>query len=441
MENDYKQQIENYFKENMPQIKKVFADIIAINSVKSAEQEGMPYGRGSHDALEYAENLLKGWGFEVKNFGFHAIRAEYMPDGADKVKLGVLGHLDTVSVGDGWDSNPFELTEKDGYFFGRGVIDDKGPSVAAMFALKCIKDLGIPLSGGVRLIFGGDEEDGCHDIEYYQQQEKFPPCVFTPDGSFPVLNCEKGMVHLKFSAPFENTNSNKIISIDGGKVINAVCEKCTVSYSLENTNFKDSKVYGGRASHASRPENGDNAITKFLSEFKDINPLLGSLAELFPHGEFNGSSCGLGFSDKISGEMTCALTMLNLCGDTLSGGIDIRFPIDRTYEEISGIIKNALEQAGFKIDECEGMQPHYVDENSEFVQSLLAAYEQVMGEKGYCIAEGGITYVHNTEGGVAFGAEFPWEDNHMHGANERISIDTFSKNLLLYTNAIANVCR
>lgn len=441
MENNYKQQIENYFKDNMQYIKKVFSDIVAINSVKSEAQEGMPYGKGSHDALEYAYNLLKEWGFKVTNFDFHAISAEYLPEGANEVKLGVLGHLDTVSVGDGWNSDPFQLTERDGYYFGRGVIDDKGPCVASMFALKCIKDLDIPLSYGVRLIFGGDEEDGCHDIEYYQEQEKFPPCVFTPDGSFPVLNCEKGMVHLKFSAPFENKNQNKIVAIEGGKVINAICDKCTVYYSLGGTSFKDKKVYEGKASHASRPENGNNAITKFLEEFKNINPLFESLAKLFPHGEFNGSSCGLGFSDKISGDMTCALTMLNLCGDTLSGGIDIRFPIDKTYEDISGIIKNALEKEGFKIDECEGMQPHYVDENSEFVRSLLATYEQVLGEKGYCIAEGGITYVHNTEGGVAFGAEFPWENNNMHGANERISLDTFNKNLLLYANAIANICR
>ncbi|MEO3160983.1 M20/M25/M40 family metallo-hydrolase, partial [Ruminococcus bicirculans (ex Wegman et al. 2014)] len=148
----------------------------------------------------------------------------------------------------------------------------------------------------------------------------------------------------------------------------------------------------------------------------------------------------LGFSDDVSGEMTCALTILKTEGGRLHGGIDIRFPIDKTLAEISGIITSALESKGFKVDELDGMEPHYVDENSEFVQTLLRVYEKVKGEKGKCIAEGGITYVHNTKGGVAFGAEFPEENNNMHGADEHISMETFKINLNMYANAIAELC-
>ena len=134
------------------------------------------------------------------------------------------------------------------------------------------------------------------------------------------------------------------------------------------------------------------------------------------------------------------LTLLNTENGRLTGGIDIRFPIDRKYDEISSIIISALKGAGFEIDTCEGMEPHYVDEQSGFVQTLLKVYEDVSGEKGYCISEGGITYVHNTEGAVAFGAEFPDEQNNMHGADEHISLKTFMINCNMYANAIVAVC-
>ncbi|MBR1724796.1 MAG: M20/M25/M40 family metallo-hydrolase, partial [Ruminococcus sp.] len=273
---------------------------------------------------------------------------------------------------------------------------------------------------------------GCEDIAYYEKQEPFPPMVFTPDGSFPVLNCEKAMVHLTFSAPFED---REITGINSNKTINAIPDKCEVTiYDLV-------RPWVGRSAHGSRPENGDNAVTKFLSEYSGDNALIKLLAKLFPHGEYDGSSAGLGFEDSVSGRMTCALTCLNLdLGGRLTGGIDIRFPIDRTYAEISGIITRALESAGFEIDEISGMEPHYVPADSPFVQTLLSVYEEVKGEPGEPIAEGGITYVHNTPGGVAFGAEFPWENNNMHGVDEHISIETFKLNLNMYANAIARIC-
>jgi len=164
------------------------------------------------------------------------------------------------------------------------------------------------------------------------------------------------------------------------------------------------------------------------------------LSKLFPHGEYNGKSIGMGFSDSISGEMTCALTILGVNRTMLNGGIDIRFPIDKKLDEITKIITEALENSGFSVDEADGMESHYVSEDSPFVKALLEVYKDVKGEEGECLAEGGITYVHNTDGGVAFGAEFPNEKNNMHGADEHISIETMKYNLNMYANAIIKIC-
>ena len=132
--------------------------------------------------------------------------------------------------------------------------------------------------------------------------------------------------------------------------------------------------------------------------------------------------------------------MLNSDNGRLCGAVDIRFPIDRTNAEISGIICEKLKNAGFEIDSCKGIEPHFTDGNSEFVQSLLRVYERVTGDKGRCIAIGGGTYVHEIEGGVSFGADFPGEDGNMHSADEFITVENLLKNAEIMAEAIVELC-
>ena len=426
----YKQKLRDYFDAHMEEILKDLSEIIAIPSVATETTDVKPFGEYSKKALEWGRNKLDELGMATKNIDDYAVHGDYFSEG--EPVLAVLSHLDVVPAGDGWHSDPFKLDIRDDTLYGRGTIDDKGPSVAVIWAAKAIRELDIPVNKNFRVIFGGNEENGCLDMEYYEKKVGFPEMLFTPDGSFPVLNCEKGMVHLTFSAPLDDDNIKEISS---NKTINAIPDKCAVTYK------NDEVSYNGRPAHGSRPENGDNAVTKFLADYKGGSALLKALAAMFPHGEYDGKTIGLGFSDDVSGVMTCALTCLNTENGRLTGGIDIRFPIDRTYEEISGIITKALENAGFATDECSGMEPHYVSADSPFVRTLLDVYEDVKGERGEPVAEGGITYVHNTEGGVAFGAEFPWENNNMHGIDEHISLETFRYNLNMYANAIARLCR
>ncbi len=426
----YKQKLRDYFDAHMEEILKDLSEIIAIPSVATETTDVKPFGEYSKKALEWGRNKLDELGMATKNIDDYAVHGDYFSEG--EPVLAVLSHLDVVPAGDGWHSDPFKLDIRDDTLYGRGTIDDKGPSVAVIWAVKAIRELDIPVNKNFRVIFGGNEENGCLDMEYYEKKVGFPEMLFTPDGSFPVLNCEKGLVHLTFSADIDDAS---VKSIKAGLALNAIPDR------LEAEINGESILINGRSSHGSRPENGENAVTKFLEEYDGGFQKLKALGKLFPHGEYDGKSCGLGFEDKVSGRMSCALTMLNTENGKLCGGIDIRFPIDRTYAEISGIISAALENAGFTIDSCEGMEPHYVDEDSDFIKTLLRVYEDVKGEKGTCIAEGGITYVHNTKGGVAFGAEFPWENNNMHGADEHITMETFRYNLEMYANAIIELTK
>lgn len=427
-------EIRKYLEAHKQEMIDLLAELVAIPSIQGKAEEGAPFGREPARALEVMLKKCEEAGFKVDNVENYAGSADINDLPAE---LAVLAHLDVVPVGSGWTTDPFVLryepdTDK---LVGRGAIDDKGPAVAAFFAARAVKELGLPLKKGIRLIFGTNEENGSADLAYYRQKRELPPMVFTPDGDYPLINAEKGMLRVYFSSNFDD---EEILEIQAGTVINAVPQFCTVTMDSDEGEPVEA-VYEGVSAHASTPEKGENAITQFLASYSGENMLLCGLAELFPHGEFNGKNCGLGFRDEISGDMTCVLSMLNTENGRIYGGIDIRFPLDRKKAEIGGIICDALENAGFTVDSCEGVEPHCTDENSTFVQTLLKTYERVTGDKGRCIAIGGGTYVHEIEGGVAFGAEFPNEDGHMHSPDEFITVANLLKNAEIMAEAMSEL--
>ena len=429
-------EIKDYIYAHKQEMIDFLAELVAVPSVQGDAEEGAPFGKEPARALDIMLKKCEEFGFSVENTDNYAGSADInglVPE------LAVLTHLDVVPVGTGWTSAPFVLrhepeTDK---LIGRGTIDDKGPAVAALFAARAVKELGLPLKKGIRLIFGTNEENGSADLAYYRKKHELPKMVFTPDGEYPLINAEKGMLRVYFSADVPEN-----VSIEAGTVINAVPASCKFQFVRAEKNGPTA-FFGkidGTSAHASTPEKGENAITKFLSDYGNEMPLLNALAELFPHGELNGKSCGLGFKDDISGDMTCVLSLLNTENGRIKGGIDIRFPLDRKKAEISDIICGKLSAAGFDIDFCEGVEPHCTDENSEFVQTLLRVYERVTGDKGRSIAIGGGTYVHEIEGGVAFGAEFPGEDGHMHCPDEFITAENLLKNAEIMAEAMAELC-
>ena len=460
MEN-LKEKIKEYVDSHTDEMIDVLKDLISYRSVKQPAADGMPFGKGAADVLAEWMKICRGYGFSVRNFDNYAAHADLNGDIAvnSDIALGILCHLDVVPEGSGWSSDPYKAEIRDGKIFGRGAIDDKGPAVAALFAMRCVSELGIPLSGGVRLITGCDEENGSSDLEYYLTKEKFPPMLVTPDGNYPVINGEKGMIRLAFSAPV----SADIIGLSGGNAVNAVPEYCkavvgnvsvpsaeSLSAEYPGTEFEVGSSDGstvisvkGLCAHASTPEKGINAVTAMISALDGIcnDKTLSALKKLFPFGETNGRSLGLEISDEISGGLTALFSVVNVENGVLSGKADIRYPVKFTLKEVSDKLISAFENEGFTTEIILGEEPHYVDENSAFIRTLLETYTDITGNEAYCESIGGGTYVHDTENGVAFGAEFPGEDNHMHGADEFITVESLRLNTEIYANAIVNLLR
>ena len=419
-----------------------------------------PFGEQPAAALSEMLDICREAGLSVRNIENYIGTADLFPAEGKIPELGILCHLDVVPAGNGWSVPPFSLTRREGKLFGRGAIDDKGPSVAALYAVKAVKESGLKLNKNIRLIFGTNEENGSADLARYRKSETLPEMLFTPDGSYPLINAEKGMLRISYSAEI----GTDIISIKGGGAVNAVPEYAEAILDLQTADISAYEIYEnrfdgvkissviqdgkikisaeGKSAHASTPENGRNAVTALLTVISEIcgDNKISALAKMFPYGETDGASAGIKCSDELSGNLTSVLSVISAESGILEAKQDIRFPVTKTSGEILGKLKIYAETSGLKMQADMISEPHYVPEDSDFIRTLLEAYEQVTGEKGYCVSIGGGTYVHETESGVAFGAEFPGEENNMHGADEFITEESLLKNAKIFAAAIVRLC-
>lgn len=434
-------------------------NLISFPSFSQIPSEGAPFGKPARECLDKALEICSRFGLKTKNIDGYAGIARL---GDNNPILGILAHLDVVPAGDGWTHKPYLATLEDGVLYGRGAMDDKGPAVSVMYALKALKDLNVPLKNGVELIMGTDEECGSKDIAYLKTKEKLPKWVFTPDASYPLINIEKGRVEAKFCA---DAPSNVLVELHGGRTINAIPASAwaVVNVSTDeaenaikktacSVKFRFSECGGaikieaeGLSAHASTPNIGNNALTalvKLLSLISLDEPaasLISGLTKIFPYGETDGKSAGIKASDDVSGSLTLAFSILDLKDGELSGAMDVRFPVCESVKSIDEKLGASFEKIGFK-PHIVGVEPHCVPSDSPFIKELLGAYQAVTGIKGGPMAIGGGTYVHNIPGGVAFGCEIEGEDNRIHGADEFIRVDALVENAKVFAEAILRIC-
>lgn len=458
-------QIHSWMQNRQDELISALAPLIAAESTLGEAKPGMPFGEGPAKALEEALALAKTWGFHAENIDGYVGTADLndMPEG-----LHILAHLDVVAAGDGWETPPYTLVRRDDLIFGRGVDDDKGPLVAVLLAMRCVRELALPLTKNARLIMGTDEETGSRDIAYYYARHPFAPYALSPDADFPVTNVEKGGYGPKFSRKWENSASG--ISLDGGirknvapanctaqgipgdwetiaQAMQAVHEKTGVSFSCERmgTVWKIAAV--GKAAHASTPQEGSNAITAMLEllcalplpEGEEKETIL-ALHQLFPYGDHDGKALGIAMEDAVAGETTVTLSLLHLDETGFEAQFDARLSLSATRENTQQAVETRFAKLGW---DCQGNlhAAHVVDGDSDFIKTLLTCYETFTGKKGYCEAMGGGTYVHNVPGGVAFGAGEHGFDSHLHGPNERARISQLLKTAEIYAAVIAELCR
>ncbi|MCD8115551.1 MAG: Sapep family Mn(2+)-dependent dipeptidase [Oscillospiraceae bacterium] len=440
-----------------------------IPSVNGPAAVDAPYGIEAARALTAAEDLCRGYGFTVADHDHRVMTADLGPEEA---RLDILAHLDVVGPGDGWDTDPFEpVIKPDGYIYGRGVADDKGGAVAALYAMRCIRELGPDLRYRVRLILGTDEECGSSDVAYYYKQQPPAPHTFTPDADFPVCNGEKGFYRLRFKKSWEPVcpAGPYVTALHGGFQMNAVptqawaelsgidpmnlmagaaplCAELGASCEVEQTDQGARITVTGRGCHAASPKLGINPNTALIQVLTELpladDPSTRALCELhklLPHGDSSGKAIGIAQADERTGALTCAFTIIDISPTGAEGLCDCRIPLCATTANCKDIADNRLSALGY---EAAGMMipPHYTPAEGEFIQTLLGCYEAVTGRPGACYSMGGGTYVHDVPGGVAFGYKMPGVEVNMHGANERFPVEDLLTATKIFAHAIAALC-
>ena len=446
------QKIEQVLTELEQPMIETLRTLVQIPSVKAAPLPGAPFGQPARDALDKALEICAGLGFDCANIDGYAGHAD-LGEGMTQDALAVLGHLDVVPVGDNWTCEPFGAVIRDGRMYGRGTSDDKGPVVAAMYAMAAIKRLGLPLRRKIRLIMGTDEESGWEDMRYYGKKCGMPRSGFSPDADYPVINIEKGGLHLDIWGKLSGQGL-QVIRFDTGDRYNVVPGKAEALVKggqalADQVNAADFewKVTAeateegvvlrteGIPGHAAMPEGTCNAIGLMLKTLKALG-VEGDLAALADKigTEYDGKSLGIQMQDQVSGPLTCNMGIIRADQNGLRVTLDLRCPILADLQGIADQVSRAL--PGLKVEITGRTEPHYVSADSELVRKLLGAYEAVTGEKGYAMAIGGGTYAKCLEEGVAFGALFPGEPELAHHADEFISLDSLRKNLRIFTYAL-----
>ncbi|MCQ2742614.1 MAG: Sapep family Mn(2+)-dependent dipeptidase [Bacilli bacterium] len=437
---------------------KTLQDLVRINSVYDAKtiKEEAPYGAGVKKALDYIAKFGEKNGLSVDRC---ANRCTELTIGNGGNLIGVYAHADVVPVSGKWDNAPFDAKiigeGKEAKMIGRGTSDDKGPLVAALYAVKLLKDNNLINDYTVRLVAGGDEERGSSCLEYYFKKlnKKANDYGFTPDADFPLIYAEKGIAH--FNAT-KTIDLKPIIAMDGGVVANAVCDKLIVTMPKDKkfaAFFKESKIDGdinevgeimivsfkGKSAHASTPDVGENAALKafkILGRFYKI-AFLENVAKVLE--DVNGNGFGACVESTELGKTTYSYGIIKYAGNAFSMSVDFRFGENVDTKDCIAKFEKATGTTAANYSE---MKPLLYDKKSPLVSTLMKSYKRMTWKFfDKPLAIGGGTYAKEAPNCVAYGSAFKGHEGNIHSPNEYIYIEDFLKQIAIYADAIYSLGR
>lgn len=470
MEINWMQEVEKRKNELLEDTKR----LLQIKSVLNEDEatEDAPLGKGVKEALQFMLDLGEKDGFTAKNVGNLAGHLQF---GEGEELLGILCHVDVVPEGDGWTSDPYGADIRDGRIYARGAIDDKGPTMAAYYAMKIVKDLGVPLSKRVRMIIGTDEESNWRCVDHYFKHEEMPTMGFAPDADFPIIYAEKGISDFdlvqKNRATEKSDKQITVLSFTSGRRYNMVPDFAKVVVNvpfdqtelvqkyadfLKNTNLKG-RYYvesgdlifelEGISAHGMEPNNGKNAGI-YLAEFMVKLAIDSKAKEYFTFvtnyfsNDSRGEKLEVAYSDTITGDLTINVGKLSYteeAGGQL--GLNLRYPVTNDMEKTKQMIESLIANQGFTLENFSDSKPHHVDEKDPLIQTLKKVYEEQTGEKAELLSIGGGTYARSLSSGVAFGPLFPGRPDIAHQKDEYMELDDLFKATAIYAQAIFELTR
>ena len=460
---DFKQEVLNH-KEDL--LKDLF-DLLSVRSILGTDiTEETPFGSGPREALDLILSFGKRDGYKTK---LVENKAGHIEVGQGEELFGILGHVDVVPVVEAdWTSHPFKPEIRDGKIFARGSLDDKGPTMAAYYAVKLLDKLGVKWNKRVRVIIGSDEETGFRCVEAYFKHEEQPASGFTPDAMFPLVYAEKARATFDHKLKFVDEDGQynyKLVKFNGGQVLNMVIASAKAELVGEVSDIKEKfenflaqeKLDGevtvedtikltlkGKAAHGSTPQYGINGATK-LAEFLSTLGLdnngknfVNYIVEKLANDPF-GEKLGIDYSDNEMGEATYNYGILDYDLEKKVGIVstDCRHPMK--LDLVARL--NGVKVDNIDIEVTSTKEAHYVPKDDELVTTLMDVYRKHTGDtKNDAFVLGGGTYARCLKKGVAFGLLFPGKEDTMHQANEYLEVEDLLLATAIYAEGIYKLC-
>lgn len=473
---DYLNLIDTYKDEMI----KSLQELIQIPSVVKDGNEKAPFGEEVDKAFSYMLKKAENDGFDVENidnYGGHIEFGGYLLDedgdivGTSDEALGILVHLDVVPAGSGWDSDPFSGEVIDGRIYGRGSTDDKGPTIAAYYAMKALKEAGVITKKKVRMILGLDEETNWVGVKKYFQKVKEPEFSFTPDSDFPIIHGEKGIVVFEIAKKIGKSTAKglELRTFTGGNAPNMVADSARVVLRGNNYDevrkkldaFKKETGYKlkakgmgksleitaeGISSHGARPEKGLNAISvmmKFIETLGIANEDMCEFIDFYNKNisfELDGKSLGCGFRDEASGNLICNVGLINIDSEAAILTVNIRYPVNVSDVQLYTALEPVMNKYNMGIVKLNHKEPIYIPADDPKIKLLMDIYQRQTGDyESKPLVIGGGTYARAVKNGIAFGATFPGEPELAHQKNEFIEINSLIKSAKIYAEAICKL--
>lgn len=431
--------------------------LIEINSELTSYdplRTGVPFGPGPREALDKMLEIGERDGFKVLNAEGFAGHIEY---GNQDDYVAILGHLDVVPAGSDWTYPPYKLSIADGKLYGRGVEDDKGPTLAAYYAMKILKELNVPLSKRIKLIVGTDEESGSRCMQYYlKKYGEIPVSGFVPDADFPLIYAEKGILRVDITGYIKDEN---ILSIDAGLRANMVPDALMVTLKgnlVNRIKMVDNKLnpvfennqttvrISGKSAHGSTPDLGENAVfnlVRLLNKL-EINGSLLQILEDYFLDDTTGKKLGIDTICPETGKLTENLGILRYNGKELLITLDIRYPKGITYKEIVDRINLKLNEHELFVTRSSNSDMLYVSPESDLVKTLLNSYKKHTGDKNAKpMVIGGGTYARSIPNVVAFGPHMPGRPSFIHQRDEYMLLDDLLLAVIIYLEALYELAK
>ena len=419
--------------------------LISYPSVLNEGENGTPFGQAIQDVLEKTLEIAQEMGFQtyLDPEGYYG----YAEIGQGEELLAVLCHLDVVPAGDleDWQTPPFEATLKGGWLIGRGVQDDKGPSLAALYAVKSLLDQGVVFTKRIRFIFGTDEETLWRCMNRYNQIEEKADLGFAPDSSFPLTYAEKGLLQVKLHGPGWEDRP-----LQAGRALNVVSDKATYKGErleellpvIEQSGVNYTEETGavtvlGLSKHSKDAAEGVNAIVGLAESLSLIQPHPALLFIADAVGEDATGAALFGeIKDEPSGALSFNIATLSIDEQQSEIGIDIRIPVLADKEALVKRLSEVAASYQLQYEEFDYVAPLYVPLDSPLVSTLMAVYQEETGDQTPVMSSGGATFARTMENCVAYGALFPDALQTEHQANERAKLDDLYRAMEIYAETI-----